>query len=134
MSLRLQTIAKSIQNFGMKFPKKDIHFSLLKDYLQKYTKLQSITRQIHTKQTTKKIQYILAVFIVFLIIGVGVHFVQQIYALTLYFTQSDWSGGADTETTINSSNATGWTKFYSKTAGIDNSTSGEIKLKLETSP
>lgn len=118
----------------MKFLKKDIHFSLLKSYLQKSTKLQSITRQIHTKQTTKKIQYILAVFIVFLIIGVGVHFVQQIYALTLYFTQSDWSGGADTETTINSSNATGWTKFYSKTAGIDNSTSGEIKLKLETSP
>ncbi len=51
-------------------------------------------------------------------------------ALSLGFVQTDWSGGADTISTINSSNISGWTKYYSKTEGVTTSTVGEAKLSI----
>lgn len=53
-----------------------------------------------------------------------------IKALSLDFIQTDWSGGADTVTTINASNITGWTKYHSKTDGVNTSTAGEAKLNI----
>ena len=54
-------------------------------------------------------------------------------ALTNTFIQSDWSGGADTETTIDDNNLEGWTKFYSKTGSIDTSTANQTTLEIEIS-
>lgn len=53
-----------------------------------------------------------------------------INALTQSFVQTNWIGGADTGTTIDSSHMTDWTKFYSKDDSINIGTSGEIKLNL----
>lgn len=51
-------------------------------------------------------------------------------ALSSGFIQTDWSGGADTSSTANSTNLTNWTKYYSKTTGVDTDTAGELKLKV----
>ncbi len=138
MRLRLWNISKTLVESCKKDLKKGALFNLLRplESSVKRTSIlyHSITSYLSSFGIARKVQYMIAIGIVVFVFGSAVYFVNQIYALTLYFTQSDWSGGADTVTTINNSNATGWTKFYSKTAGIDNSTSGEIKLKLETSP
>jgi len=54
----------------------------------------------------------------------------DVNALSSGFIQTDWSGGADVSATANSTNLTNWTKFYSKTAGVDTDTAGEVKLKV----
>jgi hypothetical protein len=51
-------------------------------------------------------------------------------ALSKDFVQTDWSGGADTITTINDTNLSGWTKYYSKTDGVNTGTAGEVKLNI----
>lgn len=70
-----------------------------------------------------------------LVIGVGflVTHLVRVSALSNSFVQTDWSGGADTVTNINSSNLTGWTKYYSKTDGVDTSVTGEAKLNVSVS-
>lgn len=138
MRLRLWNIVKLVKNQYRK------HLQTSLDFYPSHQSKLLVDKALHIIQLIssrfsaygigRKVQYLLALGIVIFVFGSAVYFVHQIYALTLYFTQSDWSGGADTESTINSSNASGWTKFYSKTAGMDNSTAGEIKLKLETSP
>ncbi len=138
MGLRLWNIAKTFAENCKKNLQKGADFDLSRSAKSSskffLTFFNSATSYLSSLGIARKFQYIIALAIVVFVFGSAVYFVNQIYALTLYFTQSDWSGGADTDATINSSNATGWTKFYSKTAGIDNSTSGEIKIKLETSP
>ena len=138
MGLRLWNIVKSTIHDIISFNKKGIFFNLFRqskfDFVKNIREAHTLSDNLTSFGIAKKLQYLIAVGIVLFVFGGAVYFVRQIYALTLYFTQSDWSGGADTNATINSSNATGWTKFYSKTAGIDNSSSGEIKLKLESSP
>jgi len=52
-------------------------------------------------------------------------------AATYTWQQTDWSGGADTNSTAShSSDQSGWTKYYSKDATLDD-TGGELKLRLQ---
>ncbi|QQS43899.1 hypothetical protein IPM65_07245 [Candidatus Roizmanbacteria bacterium] len=138
MGLRLWDISKTFAENCKKNLQKGASFDLFRSPKATskniFTFFNSVTSYLSSLGIARKFQYVIALAIVVFVFGSAVYFVNQIYALTLYFTQSDWSGGADTDATINNSNATGWTKFYSKTAGIDNSTSGEIKIKIETSP
>lgn len=134
MGLRLWNISKKYAEFCKNNLQKRSFFNLFRQPARLWDIIKIVSTRLSSYGIARKFQYVIAIGIVVFVFGSAVYFVNQIYALTLYFTQSDWSGGADTNTTINNSNATGWAKFYSKTAGIDHSTSGEIKLKLETSP
>lgn len=51
-----------------------------------------------------------------------------VQALSKAWVQTDWSGGADTNATANSTNLTDWTQYYSGT-NTDHATGGEIKLQ-----
>jgi len=53
-----------------------------------------------------------------------------IQAVTHTFIQTDWSGGADTNSTATEDNLSNWTKFYSGDTSISYTTPGEIKLIL----
>lgn len=68
-------------------------------------------------------------------IAISVFFRKAIVqALSSDWVQTNWSDGPNTDLTIDSANLTNWTKYYSATSGIDNSTSGELKLRLESTP
>ena len=54
-------------------------------------------------------------------------------ALSKNFTQNDWSGGADTNSTVNGSSGT-WTKYYSANTGITAVSGVGLKLKVEQTP
>jgi uncharacterized membrane protein len=81
------------------------------------------------QKSRKLILSFLALFLIFLLVFTLKS--NWIKALTKNFVQTDWSGGADIEATINDSNLSGWTKFYSKDSSVSHSTEGEIKLRLD---
>jgi hypothetical protein len=85
----------------------------------------------HLKYVSTYRRFIIISISLVIIVSGYLYYANVLKALTLYFTQTDWSGGADTNTTIDATNSTGWTKYYSQTGGIDTTTVGEIKLKLE---
>jgi hypothetical protein len=66
----------------------------------------------------------------FLLVSIFFYDTKLIKALTQSLVQSSWSGGADTEATINSTNLSGWGKYYSKSSGVDTDTEGIVRLKV----
>lgn len=60
--------------------------------------------------------------------------IQTSLASTFGWTQTDWSGGANTTATAtHSNNQTGWNKFYSKDAGLTVSTPNQVTLTAVSS-
>ncbi len=69
-----------------------------------------------------------------LVLNIVLYFkIIQLEAVTHNFTQSDWTGGADTVNTANSNSGT-WTKYYSASTGITAVSGTGLKLKVEQSP
>jgi len=69
------------------------------------------------------------ILVVVLFAGFQIFGILKSKGATFGWVQSTWSGGADTNAVANhNANQTNWTKFYSKDANVDTSTSGEVKL------
>jgi len=73
-------------------------------------------------------------FILAIVVSVFFFIKQElVQALSRNFSQTDWSGGLDTVSTIDDNSLSNWTKYYSKTDGIKTSDIGEMKLNIDIS-
>lgn len=77
----------------------------------------------------KKILYY-AIVVLVIAVSIFSYKALKVSALSSNFVQTDWSGGADDTAVANDTNLSGWTKFFSSSDGVDNSTAGELKLKM----
>lgn len=83
------------------------------------------------------VHFIVAGFLFFSLVAAGLLLrrnIQTSLAATFGWLQTDWSGLASTTATANhSSNQTGWNKFFSKDAGVNVATPGQVTLTAASS-
>jgi len=94
-------------------------------FITNISKVSKYIRNFLSKKTASVIVIAILIITFFL-----VYKTISVNALSSGFVQTDWSGGADTSATANGTNLTNWTKYYSKTSGVDTDTAGELKLKV----